>query len=171
MNQDKPNLLTRFFAAIFLAALFALSACATGPKLVDHTFSFDGWADKWASQVDLLEYSYGDQYHMVRDKVRPNQERLGYSAGVNGSMPVGDFFYVKWRLKETGEIVEDNVNLRNRLAANMTGHKITFVIDGGQLYIYLITPQVKTKGNQDLRTYLSHSYVSHEIYPANTYKP
>jgi len=160
----------KFFIATLLAMSLALSACATGPRQAVHSFSFDGWSDKWATQVDLLEYSYGDQYHMVRDKVRPPKERLGQSAGVNGMMPVADFLYVKWRIKATGEILEDRVDLRNRVPFNMNEHGVTFVIDGRQLYVYLVTPRPK---NEDappiLKTYRSWFNVTYEIYPTNTF--
>ena len=102
-----------------LCLALCLTACATGPKQPYHAFSFDGWSDKWATQVDLLEYSYGDQYRMVKDKVRPEKERLGPRSNVNGPMPVGEFLYVKWRIKATGEVLENKVDLRNRLATNM----------------------------------------------------
>lgn len=163
---------------VALCMIVALTACATGPKLVTHGFSFNGWFDKWATQVDLLEYSYGDQYSMVRNSVaNPRSENykgldaLPPASGVNGAMPVGEFLYVKWRIKETGEVIEDRVDLRDRLAKNMFDHRLTFVIDDTRLYIYLVTPHAKAKGHQDLRTYLSHSYVTYEIYPNNTYKP
>jgi len=162
--------ITGLCLALFLAA--AMVACATSPKLVIHGFSFDGWPDKWATTIDLLEYSYGDQYHMVRDKVRPEKERLGYSAGVSGLMPVGEFLYVKWRIKETGEVLEDRVDLRKRLAPNMFEHKVTFVIDGKQLYVYLVTPKAKKQTEPSiLKTTWSRYLVTYEIYPNNTYKP
>jgi hemolysin-activating ACP:hemolysin acyltransferase len=135
-------------------ALITLTACAqrdiretlrsqaTAQSTV-HAFSFDGWFDKWATEVDLLEYSYGDKYHVVRDKVQPTRISLGYRANVNGAMPVGEFLYVKWRLKSTGEIVETKVDLRPLLPRNMYDQKLTFVIDGTQLYVYLVTPKFK----------------------------
>ncbi|WP_221220703.1 hypothetical protein [Variovorax sp. Sphag1AA] len=154
----------------------ALAGCAgmtsPQPKFAFHSFSFDGWddTDKWAATVDLLEYSYGDQYRMVRKKVAPPRERLGPQAGVAGTMPVGDFLYVRWRIKATGEVVEDRVDLRALLPKDMTKHDLTFVIEGRQLYVYLVTP--KPKGVKDppiLKTYLSWFNVTYEIYPTNTY--
>lgn len=155
----------------FLFAMASLTACASAPKLVAHAFSFNGWNDGWAKQVDLLEYSYGDQYHMVRDKLKEGKRTLGYSAGVNGPMPVGEFLYVKWRMKETGEVVEDRVDLRDKLARNMFEHGLTFVIDGKQLYVYLITPLPKNEYDEPLlKTTKSRYRVTFEIYPNNTYK-
>ena len=177
MKQYSHSIWQRLIAVFLTAIFIAMSGCATNvsssPKLVAHEFSFDGRADnlKWANYVDLLEYSYGDKYHMVRDTVKRGKESIPYSSGVNGSMPVGEFLYVKWRIKATGEEIEDKVDLRNRLPANMFGHRITFVIDGKQLYIYLVTPQGKiTDSPPILKTSWSSTYVTYEIYPNNTYK-
>ena len=178
MNLFKHTLWQKI-ALLLTVTLIALSGCAsnlsnnTSQKLVAHAFSYNGWYDdpKWANQVDLLAYSYGDQYHMVRRAVKSGEQTLGYNSGVNGSMPVGEFLYVKWRIKATGEEIEDKVDLRNRLPANMFGHRITFVIDGKQLYIYLVTPQGKiTDSPPILKTSWSSTYVTYEIYPNNTYK-
>ena len=174
MNADNrfASLLRRLTVGFLaLAIVLSISACATKPALVWHQFSFDGWFDGWAKQVDLLEYSYGDQYHMVRRAIGPGGRTLGYSSGVNGPMPVGDFLYVKWRLKDTSEVMEDRVELRELLPKDMTGHGVTFVIDGRQLYIYVMTPQARdSKLPRPLKTYLSRYNETYEIYPTNTSK-
>jgi hypothetical protein len=171
LNTQKHSLFPRLLCGFALVTLLALAACATGPAKFYHSFSFDGWFDKWATEVDLLEYSYGDQYRMVQDKVRPENKTLGYGANVNGPMPVGDFLYVKWRIKSTGEVVDNRVDLRNVLPRNMFEHGVTFVIDGEQLYVYLITPQTKQVDAPPLlRTTKSRYNVTYEIYPTNTYK-
>jgi hypothetical protein len=161
---------------LLVALLLALSGCAgvtqATPKLVFHSFSFNGWdyADKWADTVDLLEYSYGDQYRMVRRKALGPDDSLSPQAGVSGPMPVGDFLYVKWRIKATAEVVEDRVDLRPLLPRDMTEHELIFVIDGRQLYVYLVTPTPKHMGDPPiLKTYLSLFNVTYEIYPINTY--
>jgi hypothetical protein len=183
MNLFKSTFWSRLAAVLLLAALSVMAGCATDPrnspatnvnnnqKLVAHAFSFNGWNDKWAQKVDLLAYSYGDQYRMVQREVIYGEETLGYSSSVNGSIPVGEFLYVKWRIKETGEEVEDKVDLRSRLPINMFDHRLTFVIDGKQLFIYLVTPQgKKTDAPPILKTTQSRYYVTYEIYPINTYK-
>jgi len=53
----------------------------------------------------------------------------------------GDFLYVKWRIKSTGQVYEDTVDLRRRLPADITDHRIHFIVKGPQLYVYLITPE------------------------------
>jgi hypothetical protein len=62
-------------------------------------------------------------------------------AGIRGEMRRGDFLYVKWRIKSTGQVYEDIVDLRHRLPADITNHRIHFIIKGPQLYVYLITPE------------------------------
>jgi hypothetical protein len=163
----------RWLVSALLLAL-ALAACVNNSpaqiKLTDHSFSFDGYFDKWDEIVDLLEYSYGDQYHMAQGKVKPPKERLRPQWGVNGSMPVGEFLYVKWRIKTTGEVLEDRVDLRPLLPKDMTDYGLTFVPDGKQLYVYLITPIPKHEDDPPLlKTTKSRYSVTYEIYPHNTF--
>jgi hypothetical protein len=68
----------RFIGAIFFAA--AIVACANGggaPQQVFHSFTCNGRNDtnKWLETIDLLAYSYGDQYRMVRRSVDDPAER------------------------------------------------------------------------------------------------
>ncbi len=146
----------RFVAALFFTV--ALVACASGPTQVFHSFQFDGKHDGpsnaegkyegWNKEIDLLAYSYGDQYSMVRNSVDEPRSPVykGLTAlpsgpgGVSGLMPIGEFLYVKWRIKATGEVFEDRVDLRERLPKNMTNHTVTFVPDGRQLHVYVETP-------------------------------
>lgn len=165
------NLAKRFWLASVLVIAMLLVACASGPQLVWHKFAFDGWSDGWVNQIDLLEYSYGDQYKMVQDKLRAGQERLGYTTNINGPMPVGEFLYVKWRVKGATEVLEEKVDLRDKLPRDMSGHGLTFVIEGKQLYVYLITPKPKNEYAEPLlKTTRSRYSVTYEIHPNNTYK-
>lgn len=174
VNVDMKSLVKSFSGwrcILVWIVLLMVSGCATGAREAFHSFSFNGWSDKWAGQVDLLEYSYGDQYYMVRRKARSDETTLGYGTGVTGLMPIADFLYVKWRIKATGEVVEDRADLRGVLPSDMKDHGVTFVIDGRQLYVYLVTPKAKrTEEPPPLRTYLSSYTETYEIYPANTLK-
>jgi len=60
-------------------------------------------------------------------------------------MPLGDALYVKWRDKTTGHKYEDTVDLRPLLPRDMTHQRIHFVVDGPQLYVYLIDPVPRPK--------------------------
>lgn len=53
----------------------------------------------------------------------------------------------------------------------MEDHGVTFVIDGKQLYVYLVTPKGKrTEDPPPLKTTESRYLVTYEIYPTNTLK-
>ncbi|QCB47681.1 hypothetical protein [Hydrogenophaga sp. PAMC20947] len=151
-----------------------LTACASvgGPKLVNHAFNFDGWNDGWAKSVDLLEFAYGDQYPPVRAK-STNGKSVGNSWGVNGAMPVGEFLKLKWRLKASGEVVERQVDLRDRLPDDMANHELTFVIDGQQLFVYIVTPRAQSASvkQRTHRTWLSKYNVAYEIFPTREVAP
>ena len=162
----------RALMALWLAML--LAACASGPKLVSHGFSFDALKDKWAESVDLLAYAYGDGYQMVRNdianprsSVYAGLSKLPPGTGVNGPMPVGEFLFVKWRVTATGEVLEQRVDLRNRLPRDMTDHELTFVIDGRQLYVYVVTPRRKKSFDEPpiLKTWRSEFAHAYEIFP------
>ena len=150
-----------------LVALLGVTGCASQPKVADHSFGFDGWYDGWAEKVDLLAYNYGGKMRQLSDQVRPDQTGVGYQTGTHGVIPVGDFLYVKWRLRSTGEVFENTVDLKGKLPEDMTDHEITFVIDGGDLYVYLITPTLQpvTVTKPPLRTWRSRFRISREIYP------
>lgn len=70
---------------------------------------------------------------------------MGVNGGVSGPMRVGDFLYVKWRIKETGVLLEKRVDLRDRLPKDMTDQMLCFYIMGEHLYIYVITPEWPAK--------------------------
>ena len=165
--------------ALIAGTLFALSGCATGPVLVRHSFSFDGRYDHWANTIDLLEYAYGDKYRMVRNSLTDpsspafkGRTNIPPLANVNAAMPVGEFLQVKWRIKATGEVLEDRVDLRGRLPADMSNHGVTFVIDGRQLYVFVITPTPITVNlpKPPKKTWLSRHTLAYEIYPNNEMK-
>jgi len=161
------------FKRALLCALAALvlQGCAAGPREVFHSFNFDGWKDGWysgpQSNVQLQEYSYGDQYNMVRKKVQPGESRIPSNTAVSGPMPVGEFLYVRWLLKDSGEMVEHRVDLRERLPRDMRNQGITFVIDGKALYVYLVTNKGKAVyGSPPItKAWRSNLYITYEIYP------
>jgi len=158
-----------------LALTVLVQACAVTPKEVWQKFTFDGRKDGWAGNTDLLEYAYGDKYSMVKESVTQprgpiyqNGAGLAPQTGINGPMPVGEFLYVRWRVRATGQVFEERVDLRQRLPADMKDHGLTFVLDGPQLYVYVITPTPKgtSYGSPPLnKTWYSKSLVTYEIFP------
>ena len=129
---------------VWLPLVFAIAiqgACATGPRPINHTFEFDARVD--SQDVEIIDYRYGDS-NVPGVRGCPAQyfpcERSRQYAGTTGKMPLGDELYVKWRIKSTGKVYEDTVDLKNRLPDDITNNRIRFVIKGAQLYVYLITP-------------------------------
>ncbi len=118
-----------------------LTACAASSQLVNHTFEFDA---RWDSpDVMVLNYRYGDS---KQPGVRSDDNSLGNGktrqyAGISGDMLRGEYLYVKWLIKSTGKAYEDTVDLSSRLPKNINNHTIRFIIEGAQLYVYLISPR------------------------------
>lgn len=126
------------FVVLATITLMLLSGCSG--KSVEHGFRFDAASNP---NIQILAYYYGDSMH---PGARSESERYGgqtaQSAGVYGSMRRGDELYVKWKIKSTGEIHEDTVDLKRLLKGwNIRGHRIYFIVAGSQLHVYLISPE------------------------------
>jgi hypothetical protein len=115
MTNSLSRYLHRGLVVSFLTTFIGVPASAKETGDSFHSFYFNGWNDKRATTVDLLEYDYGGQYSMVRRKAEGINATLGYQVGVHGPMPIGDYLYIQWRIKDTGEVVEREVDLRGLL--------------------------------------------------------
>ncbi|MFG6415536.1 hypothetical protein ACG02S_16700 [Roseateles sp. DC23W] len=157
--------------SIWILLISVVAGCASSPSQVAQGFSCDMWYDGWGEKVALLEYSYGDEIPSLHKKSQ-NETGLGCAGLVWSPMPTASFLYVKWRIRSTNEIVEERVDLRGRLPYNMKDHEVTFVLDGRQLYVYLVTPKKITTNlpQAPLRTWRSRHQVTYEIYPNNDLK-
>ena len=105
-----------------------------------HSFSFDARHD--SPDIEVLDYQYGNIRH-VGTSANKESISLGESfpaTNTSGPMPRGEFLFVKWRIKKTGEIYQDKVDLTARLPANIEGLRVHFVVKGKQLCVYLIWP-------------------------------
>ena len=141
LRQIRSKSPARYFGWLSLfAALLLLGACASS-QIVDHGFAFDVISD--SPDVELLDYRYGDS--KLPGAANPEALRAGGKApqriNIHGPMRRGDVLYVKWRLKNTGRVLEDTVDLGSRMPTDISGHKIYFEIKGAQLYVYLIPPE------------------------------
>lgn len=153
-----------YWAMPLLASLF-LGACASSQKAANHSFSFDTRGAVPA--VEVLNYRYGDS---DMTGTRPpkwalEEGRIGQQAGVYGRMRPADTLYVKWRIKSTGQVFEDSVDLRHRLPNDMTDKIVYFDIKGPQLFVYVVSPEDYPLGTprNSLRLYSYRPYV--QIYP------
>jgi hypothetical protein len=135
------TLLSNFFRwPVLLAFACVSAACASGPRLIAHSFEFDARRD--SPDVEILDYRYGDSKQPgARNPVYLlNEGKALQATGIYGTMLVGDTLYAKWRIKSTGEIYHDTVDLRHRLPVDIREHTIHFAIKNDQLFVYLISP-------------------------------
>lgn len=124
-----------------LFCTFAMAACAANQGIVMHSFAFDAIQD--SPDIQILNYRYGNSKSPA---ARPpdwaiQENRVQQGTGTTGEMLRGDDLYVKWRIKSTGIVHEDTVDLRSRLPENIKDHEIYFIVRGAQLYVYLISPE------------------------------
>ena len=154
-----------------------------------HSFSFDTGTDAKVyghPEIDVLDYEYGTSHQFA---TRPSKEQWEMhaehgtdsfgSGGLAGMMPRGEYLYVKWRIKATGEILEDRVDLTTRLPADITNYGIHFAVYGKQLYIYAFPPYKTTNALGEVTVNGGHAPVGkrgqtlldipyaqeHQIYP------
>lgn len=156
----------RFLSQALLALVLALgvTACATSQDLVFHSFGFDLTYDD--QDAGLVDYRYGDSKLPVRPAEWALKEgRLFYFNNVTGEMLRGGFLYVKWKILSTGEIFEDTVDLRNRLPFNIYEHRVTFLIRGSQLYVYLVTPERRSPDTPPNGPKMYHYRKTITLYP------
>ncbi len=128
----------RWILGVF--SLLAVAACATGAATVRHSLEFDTRKD--GQHAVVLDYRYGPSSLPVRapDWVVAEGKGIAFNA-VGGPMARGEFLHVKWRDTETGQVHEDNVDLRRRLPPDIANHVVYFMIRGARLHVYLVSPE------------------------------
>ena len=130
-----------------LVLILTITACApisnlpaqTLGQMVDHTFEFDASRD--SRDIEILQYRYGGDGGFNTRTTQSDMQTgtTRQSANTTGDMLLGKDLYVKWRIKSTGEVLEDTVNLESRLPYDMKQHRVRFIIEGEQLYVYVIS--------------------------------
>jgi len=109
-------------------------------RMANHSFNFGGVGIPENPGVRILNFQYGDSKTTgtyIEDAWLATGH-VGQGGGVSGTMPVGDFLYVKWQILTTSEVYEDRVDLKSRLPSEMDQKIIHFTIKGQQLNVYLI---------------------------------
>lgn len=135
---------------VVLAAIFSLAACASNPLTVncpDNTrvrqaFSFDM---RESPDIELLDYFYGTPNcpSIANPKKYRDQAKSAQVENSFGPLRKYEKLYARWRIKSTGKEYEDTVDLRNRLPKDMTRNRVHFSINGSQLFVYLVTPELR----------------------------
>lgn len=137
MKLHHSNFLTRLFAVAFLAALFALSACASAVEST-HKFDFSPFQD--SPQIRVLDWRYSE-YAAPSWQVRQAKEEGKGVAGlsVTGSFPVGEQIYIKWQVPPSELIHERRIDLKGLLPRSMEGKEILLMFRSGEPHVYLIS--------------------------------
>ncbi|HEU5047343.1 MAG TPA: hypothetical protein VFT64_05800 [Rickettsiales bacterium] len=141
--------------AITLAASFmfcALAACAD--PIAHHEFSFGDVNRQENKGIEILDYRYGNNKTIPTS---PSADQLASGhvpqfTSVGTFDPPGDSLYVKWRVKSTGKVYQDTVDLKSRLPSNMNNKEIHFLIKDTKLYVYLIASEPHEVGKAYKRT-------------------
>ncbi len=146
MRNSKISLIGCSFWVVVLFAVPFFGGCATRSEMVNHQFKFDAISD--SPGIAVLDYQYGTT---AQPGARPapfelRQDHIGQQTSVSGDMVRGDFLYVKWKIKNTGEVLEDRVDLKHLEPENIEGCIVYFVVKDRQLYVYLITPEKNPAG-------------------------
>lgn len=138
MSRLIGKTLVSLIRGAFVALLFTvLTACAGG--LVFHKFSFDAASE--SPNVQVLDYRYGNsqQPSARASDYDKSSGTVRQGVSINGDMLRGDSLNVRWRVKNTGVVYEDVVDLKAVLPSDIKYNKIHFTIKSTQLFVYLVT--------------------------------
>src|ERR1700752_4158682 len=100
------------YLLISAAIALGLSACAS--NIVMHAFQFDAGRDNPDAEVLALRYGQSKQPGVGPPEWTYKANKVPQAAMTTGEMLRGDKLYVKWRLKTSGQVFEDTVDLRRR---------------------------------------------------------
>jgi hypothetical protein len=142
-----------------------MAGCASGPARVDHGFGFDAVAD--SPGIDVLDYRYGTSLAPGARMPESVRKDGGTSGGTRtyGAMVRGDSLYVRWRVRATGAVREETVDLRARLPRDLADHMVYFVVQPDQLQVYLVTPQRRAAEDPVIGPAKFRAYRVQRIYP------
>lgn len=147
----------RLIAALLICST-TLIACGTTPgqpRIYSYQINWDVGSDARVygqPDVKVLDFSYGiaNQVEIIPEKSLRKRFRAD---GCCDAMPIsinaprGDYIYFKWRVLATGQVVEDRVDLSNKLPQDMNNKGLYVAIFGAQLYVYLFPPMAVKKVN------------------------
>jgi hypothetical protein len=105
-------------------------------NVVDHSFEFN--VDTDSPGIELLDYEYSTRKPTRDQLLGEGGNSVKQTLGTTGFFPRGDFVNMKWRIRVTGDVFEDRVDLRQWLPTEIRGQRIYCVIDRKQLYVLLM---------------------------------
>ena len=138
-------------AALLLA--LAQVGCATGytGSVVSHGFEFNAWRD--SPDIEIIAYRYGSPVDTIGGRIvrtaqdtKDGKEHQSTTI-VSAAMPVGKELYVKWRIKATGQVLEETANLEAAWKRSMERWVLYFWVNQDKLQVYVMS--------QDQRDYFT----------------
>jgi hypothetical protein len=158
-------------ACILIACGHGMVLTEQWGKVVNHGFEFNAATD--SPDIEILNYEYSNQKPWRDELLRIGRNHVTQASHIYGGFPVGDFIYMKWRVRSTGEVFEDRVDLKGRLPRDMTDQQIYCVIDGEQLYVFIVSSETRKKiDREELKKYekLSNQPLERMLSKTLTYK-
>lgn len=153
------------YGALIALLLSLMAACTSVPGDQLHSFSFDVRTEN--PDIEVLDYRYGEVRIGPTQAERSRVERgqPTYQTGVTGYIPRGETLYVKWRIRATGEVRQETVDLKSRLPRDISNQVITFNFKQDNLFVYLVTREVLPLGQKSDGPAKYDYYKVYTIYP------
>jgi hypothetical protein len=126
-----------------LLLITGIQACAVTTVPEWHSFEFDAVFEM--NDIEIVDFRYGNgPAFPIRTRCMPVSERedkclQGTSA--NLLTEIGETLWVKWKIKSSGLVFEDTIEIKKLLPKSINGMTIFFIIRDKQLSLYLNTFQ------------------------------
>jgi hypothetical protein len=145
---------------VALLCIWTIAGCAVSPRIEIHGFHYDTLNE--SKGVEILAYNYGDSW--IKGPTRGSERNV--RTRIVGYIPVGDYLYVKWKIKLTGEVLEERVDLRPLLPPDMRSQNVEFVIKEKILYIFLTDfKRVRPIDTPIVGPFNSQPFLTRQIFP------
>jgi hypothetical protein len=152
-----------------VGVLMIVMGCAIGPKKALHGLEFDAVFNM--TDIEIIDYKYGDgPAFPIRTRCRPKvtpTDKCAQSESANLLTEIGETLYVKWKIKSTGEILDDTIIMKKVLPDDINGMKLFFYIKQRQLYLFLDTRLPKPKGWPEYEVMGYQYYKNYQLYPTS----
>jgi hypothetical protein len=131
-----------FIRCLTFCLALLLAGCATGytGSTVAHGFEFHAGLD--SPDIEVIAYRYGSPIDTIGGRiVRTAQDTKDGKDHtiVSAEMPVGKELYVKWRIKATGQVLEETANLEAAWKRSMEGWILYFWVNKDKLQVYVMS--------------------------------
>lgn len=164
------SVMTRWAKGLVAICLLAMAAaCAAPLATVDtaqyHAFGFDARQDSPDSEILAYRYGPGNIPQLRSPFFKEDREGLAQYGGIHATMSIEGGLYVKWRLRSTGQVFEDTVDLRVVLPNDYRNQWVYFVAKGPQLFVYRVETTPRPADWPAIGPRKFQHEKAHQIYP------